>query len=50
VILAHEIQAYQAYLEGVRAEVFEDEELWEDLEKARTEMEIAWLERLVIRP
>jgi hypothetical protein len=40
--LATETQAYQALLEGHRADP-DDEELWLDLCKAKAAMEIAWL-------
>lgn len=42
--LAAETEAYQAYLEGVRAHP-DDEQLAQDLNRARRAMEIAWLER-----
>ena len=38
--------AFQAYLEGVRA-FPDDEELAEDLERARRSLEIVWLEHAV---
>ena len=41
--LADETQAYQALLEGHRMDP-DDEEVWEDLQKARRAMEVAWLE------
>jgi len=40
--LAIETQAYQAYLEGHRANP-DDEDLYSDLQKARAAMEVAWL-------
>jgi hypothetical protein len=43
--LALEIQAYQALLEGHRADP-DDELLYQDMLKARASMEVAWLERL----
>jgi hypothetical protein len=43
--LAHEIQAYQALLEGHRADP-DDELLYQDMLKAKATMEIAWLQRL----
>lgn len=44
--LAEATEAFQAYLEGVRA-FPEDEALAEDLERARAVMETAWLEQRV---
>jgi hypothetical protein len=41
--LAAETQAYQALLEGHRADP-DNEELYIDLQKARAAMEIAWLQ------
>jgi hypothetical protein len=41
--LAHETQAYQAYLEGHRAHP-DDDDLYSDLQKARAAMEVAWLQ------
>jgi hypothetical protein len=43
--LALEIQAYQALLEGHRADP-DDEVLYQDMLKAKATMEIAWLQRL----
>jgi hypothetical protein len=43
--LALEIQAYQALLEGHRADP-DDELLYQDMLKAKAAMEIAWLQRL----
>jgi hypothetical protein len=42
--LAADTMAFQTYLEGVRAHP-DDEELAEDLARARRRMEITWLER-----
>jgi hypothetical protein len=42
-VLAAEIEAYQALLEGHRAHP-DDEDLYRDMLKARGAMEIAWLE------
>ena len=41
--LALETQAYQVLLEGHRMDP-DNEELYEDMLKARTAMEVAWLE------
>jgi len=41
--LAEATEAYQALLEGHRAYP-DDELIWEDLCKAKAEMEVAWLE------
>jgi hypothetical protein len=43
--LAMEIQAYQALLEGHRADP-DDELLYQDMLKAKATMEIAWLQQL----
>jgi hypothetical protein len=43
--LALEIQAYQALLEGHRADP-DDEVLYQDMLKAKATMEIAWLQQL----
>lgn len=40
--LAAETQAYQTYLEGHRQDP-DDEHLWEDLQKAKRAMQLAWL-------
>lgn len=40
--LAEATEAYQAYLEGHRRDL-DDEELWEDLCRARAVMEAEWL-------
>jgi hypothetical protein len=48
-VLAVATEAYQALLEGHRRDP-DDEELWEDLQKARAEMEVAWLEEAVRGP
>jgi hypothetical protein len=45
VALSDEIDAYQTYLEAVRAHP-DDEELWEDLAKAKAAVEVAYLEQL----
>lgn len=45
-ILQDEQLAYQAYLEAVRLDP-DNEQLQEDLLKARRAVEVAWLERLV---
>lgn len=47
--LAEATEAYQAYLEGVRAYP-DDEDLAEELERARREMEVAWLAALPTQP
>lgn len=39
-----ETEAYQALLEGHRADP-DDEHLYEDMLKAKAQMEVAWLER-----
>jgi hypothetical protein len=44
--LATEIEAYQALLEGHRADP-DDHDLYQDMLKAKATMEIAWLQRLV---
>ena len=44
--LAIETQAYQALLEGHRADP-DNEDLYTDLQKARAAMEIAWLQLAV---
>ncbi|MGZ6672820.1 MAG: hypothetical protein ACXVFM_10775 [Solirubrobacteraceae bacterium] len=44
--LAIETQAYQALLEGHRADP-DNEDLFTDLQKARAAMEIAWLQLAV---
>lgn len=44
--LATETQAYQALLEGHRADP-DNEDLYTDLQKARAAMEIAWLQLAV---
>jgi hypothetical protein len=44
--LATETQAYQALLEGHRADP-DNEDLYTDLQKAKATMEIAWLELAV---
>jgi hypothetical protein len=46
--LAAATEAYQALLEGHRRDP-DDELLWEDLEKARTAMEVAWLKAMPTR-
>lgn len=43
--LDEEMSAYQTYLEAVRAHP-EDEELWEDLQRAKDALEVAYLENL----
>jgi hypothetical protein len=43
--LAEETEAYAAYLNGVIAHP-EDPELWEDLQKAKDALEVAWLEQI----
>jgi hypothetical protein len=43
--LASEIEAYQALLEGHRADP-DDELLYQDMLKAKATMELAWLQRL----
>jgi hypothetical protein len=43
--LAIETQAYQAFLEGHRAHP-DNEDLYEDMLKAKAAMEVAWLEQL----
>jgi hypothetical protein len=47
--LASEIEAYQALLEGHRADP-DDELLYQDMLKAKATMEIAWLQQLNGRP
>ena len=42
--VATETQAYQALLEGHRADP-DNEDLYTDLQKAKAAMEIAWLQR-----
>ncbi|MGZ6709073.1 MAG: hypothetical protein ACXVFN_19295 [Solirubrobacteraceae bacterium] len=44
--LAFETQAYQALLEGHRADP-DNEDLFTDLQKAKAAMEIAWLQLAV---
>lgn len=46
--LADETVAYQALLEGHRHDP-DDEQLFEDLLKARATMEVAWLEQKVTK-
>jgi len=41
--LAEAQEAYAAYLNGVKAHP-DDEELWEDLARAKDALEVAWLE------
>jgi hypothetical protein len=43
--LAIETQAYQVFLEGHRAHP-DDEDLYEDMLKAKAAMEVAWLKQL----
>jgi hypothetical protein len=43
--LAIETQAYQVLLEGHRADP-DDNDLYEDMLKAKAAMEIAWLQRM----
>jgi hypothetical protein len=43
--LAADTEAYQAYLEGHRADP-DDEELYLDMLKAKAAMEIAWMAQL----
>ena len=45
---SEEIEAYQVYLEAVRAHP-DHPELWEDLQKAKAAVEAAWLELLLER-
>jgi hypothetical protein len=47
--MAMEIEAYQAYLEGHRADP-DDEHLWEDLQKAKRAMQLAWLNLQMAAP
>jgi hypothetical protein len=44
VTLAEATEAFQAYLEGHRRDP-DDEELWEDLCRARRALEVEWLRR-----
>jgi hypothetical protein len=43
--LASETQAYQVFLEGHRADP-DNEDLYQDMLKAKAAMEVAWLEKL----
>jgi hypothetical protein len=43
--LAIETQAYQVFLEGHRADP-DNEDLYQDMLKAKAAMEVAWLEQL----
>jgi hypothetical protein len=45
VALADEIEAFAVYLNAVIAHP-DDEQLWEDLAKAKTAVEVAWLEQI----
>ena len=47
--VATETQAYQALLEGHRADP-DNEDLYTDLQKAKAAMEIAWLQASARRP
>lgn len=43
--LSDDLDTFQTYLEAVRAHP-EDDELWEDLDRARIALEVAWLEAI----
>jgi hypothetical protein len=43
--LSEELSAFQTYLEAVRAHP-DDDELWEDLAKAKAAVEVAYLEQI----
>jgi hypothetical protein len=47
--LAMETQAYQVFLEGHRTDP-DNEQLYQDLLKAKAAMEVAWLQLLSARP